>query len=58
MWKKFSVLELVVSTKGLQLVLNGYSALCVRLYNSSGLLEETKLALYMINHTTLVSGNI
>ena len=38
-----------------KLVLREYSALHARLYNSSRLLKETKLALYTINQTTLVS---
>ena len=40
------------------LILKEYNALRARLYNSSGLLEETKLALYVINQTTLVSEHI
>ena len=41
-----------------KLILKDYSALRARLYNSSGLLEETNLALYVINQTTLVSDHI
>ena len=41
-----------------KLILKEYSALRARLFNSSGLLEETKLALYVINQTTLVSDHI
>ena len=38
-----------------KLVLKEYNAIRSRLYNSSDLLEETKLVLYVINQTTLVS---
>ena len=41
-----------------KLILREYSALRARLYNSSELLEETKLALYTINQTTLVSDHM
>ena len=36
----------------------GSYAICARLYKPSGLLEETKLALYTINQTTLISDQI
>ena len=38
-----------------KLIIQHYNAIRARLYNSLGLLEETKLALYTINQTTLVS---
>ena len=38
-----------------KLVLKDYNALRAQLFNSAGLLEETNLALYVINQTTLVS---
>ena len=38
-----------------KLMLKEYCTLHARLYNSSSLLEETKLALFTINQTTLVS---
>ena len=41
-----------------KLVLRENSALCARLYNSSRVPEETNLALYTINQTTLVSNYI
>ena len=40
-----------------RLILKHYSEIRARLYNSAGLLEETKLALYTINQTTLVSDH-
>ena len=41
-----------------KLILKEYNAIRSRLYNSSDLLEEIKLVLYVVNQTTLVNDHI